>query len=158
VRPPASSPEVRRRMQSVRRRDTLLEMRLRSVLHRTGFRYRVDRSPLPEVKRRADLVFPTERIAVFVDGCFWHVCPVHATWPKTNADWWREKLEANRTRDAATDAELQARGWTVVRIWGHESVQEAAERVADQVIRARAAARRTGRPVSGGRPTRGSGR
>jgi len=141
MRPSASSPEVRRRMQSVRQRDTSVEMRLRSALHRMGFRYRVDQRPLPEVKRRADLVFPTERIAVFVDGCFWHVCPFHATWPKTNADWWREKLEANRTRDAATDAELQARGWTVVRIWGHESVQEAVERVADQVIRARAAGR-----------------
>jgi DNA mismatch endonuclease, patch repair protein len=138
MRPPASSPDVRRRMQAVRRRDTALEMRLRSALHRMGFRYRVDRSPLPEVKRRADLVFPTEHVAVFVDGCFWHVCPVHATWPKANADWWRAKLEANRARDASTDAQLQARGWTVVRIWGHESVQEAADRVAGEVRRARA--------------------
>jgi DNA mismatch endonuclease, patch repair protein len=138
MRPPASSPEVHRRMQSVRRRDTALEMRLRSALHRMGFRYRVDRSPLPEVKRRADLVFPTEHVAVFVDGCFWHVCPVHATWPKANADWWREKLEVNRARDASTDAQLRAHGWSVVRIWGHESVDEAVNRVATEVRRARA--------------------
>ena len=98
MRPSASSPEVRRRMQAVRRKDTELELRLRSALHRMGFRYRVDRSPLPEVRRRADLVFPTEHVAVFVDGCFWHACPIHATWPKANADWWREKLEANRAR------------------------------------------------------------
>jgi DNA mismatch endonuclease (patch repair protein) len=90
------------------------------------------------MRRRADLVFPTEHLAVFVDGCFWHVCPIHATWPKANADWWQEKLEANRARDAATDAELQVHGWTVVRIWGHESVQEAVQRVADEVRRARA--------------------
>jgi DNA mismatch endonuclease (patch repair protein) len=138
MRPPASSPEVRRRMQSVRRRDTLLEIRLRSALHRMGFRYRVDRGPLPEVKRRADLVFPTERVAVFVDGCFWHVCPIHATWPKANADWWREKLEANHARDVSTDAQLKACGWVVVRIWGHESVDEAVDRVATEVRRARA--------------------
>jgi DNA mismatch endonuclease, patch repair protein len=146
MRPPASSPEARRRMQSVRRRDTLLEMRLRSVLHRMGFRYRVDQSPLPEVKRRADLVFPTEHVAVFVDGCFWHVCPIHATWPKANADWWREKLEANRARDASTDAQLWARGWTVVRIWGHESVDEAVDRVATEVRRARARRDHSDRP------------
>jgi len=145
MRPSASSPEVRRRMQAVRRRDTVLELRLRSALHRMGFRYRVDRSPLPEVRRRADLVFPTEHVAVFVDGCFWHACPIHATWPKANADWWREKLEANRARDAATDADLQTRGWTVVRIWGHESVQEAVERVAGEVSRARARRRDPGR-------------
>jgi DNA mismatch endonuclease (patch repair protein) len=138
MRPPASSPEVRRRMQAVRRRDTSPEMRLRSALHRMGLRYQVDRSPLPQVRRRADLVFPTERIAVFVDGCFWHLCPIHATWPKSNADWWREKLEANRARDASTDAQLRARDWTVVRIWGHEPVGEAADRVAAEVRRARA--------------------
>ena len=138
MRPPASSPEVRRRMQAVRRRDTGLEMRLRSALHRMGFRYQVDRSPLPEVRRRADLVFPTERIAVFVDGCFWHLCPIHATWPKSNAGWWREKLEANRARDTSTDAQLRARGWTVVRIWGHEPVEDAVDRTAAEVRRARA--------------------
>jgi DNA mismatch endonuclease (patch repair protein) len=145
MRPPASSPEVRRRMQSVRRRDTVLEMRLRSALHRMGFRYRVDRRPLPEVKRRADLVFPTEHVAVFVDGCFWHVCPVHATWPKANADWWREKLEVNRARDVSTDAQLRVHGWSVVRIWGHESVDEAVNRVATAARRAR-----TRRGPSGG--------
>jgi DNA mismatch endonuclease (patch repair protein) len=144
MRPSASSPEVRRRMQSVRRRDTLLEMRLRSVLHRMGFRYRVDRSPLHEVKRRADLVFPTERVAVFVDGCFWHVCPIHATWPKANAEWWREKLEANRAPDGSTDAQLRARGWVVVRIWGHESLDETVDRVATAVRHARARRDRSG--------------
>jgi DNA mismatch endonuclease (patch repair protein) len=64
-----------------------------------------------------------------LDGCFWHGCPVHASWPKTNADWWRAKIEANRLRDRDTDERLAAIGWTVVRIWGHEQLNEAVKRV-----------------------------
>src|SRR5438445_11107238 len=99
--PHASSDVVRRRMQVTPRRDTPCELALRSAAHRLGLRFRVDWQ-LPALRRRADLAFINARVAVFVDGCFWHGCPVHGTWPKTNAKWWRAKIEANRQRDADT--------------------------------------------------------
>jgi len=113
-------------------------MRLRSELHRRGLRYRVDAQPLRGLRRRADVVFPTARVAVFVDGCFWHGCPAHMTWPEANAAWWREKIERTRARDRDTDARLGDAGWTVVRIWEHEDAQAAADRVAHAVDVARA--------------------
>jgi DNA mismatch endonuclease, patch repair protein len=128
-RPTASSLEVRRRMQATRRRDTPGEVALRSVLHGLGFRFRVDMQ-LPETRRRADIVFTRQRIAVFVDGCFWHGCPEHGTWPKTNATWWRQKIETNRRRDRDTDHRLSAAGWTVLRFWAHTDAAEAASIVA----------------------------
>jgi len=76
------------------------------------------------------------RVAVFVDGCFWHGCPKHATWPKTNAVWWRNKIEGNQRRDADTDARLAAAGWLSVRVWAHEKPAEAAERIAG-IVRTR---------------------
>lgn len=94
-----------------------------------GVRYFVDRAPLKGIRRRADLVFPRRRVAVYVDGCFWHRCPQHATDPKNNAEWWAAKLAANVARDRNTDAALAAAGWTVVRIWEHENPAEAADRV-----------------------------
>src|SRR5919204_4874110 len=109
--PPASSAEVRRRMQATRQRDTPAEVALRSALHRLGLRFRVQRRPVAGLKRRADIVFAPAQVAVFVDGCFWHGCPEHATWPKKNADWWQEKIEGNRRRDADTDARLTEAGW-----------------------------------------------
>jgi DNA mismatch endonuclease (patch repair protein) len=72
------------------------------------------------VRRRVDIVFPRRRIAVFVDGCFWHSCPIHRTVPKTNRDWWVAKLAANEARDRASDAQLQQAGWTVLRFWEHQ--------------------------------------
>lgn len=119
-------------MQAVRGRDTKPELLLRSALHRRGLRFYVDRAPLPKMRRRADLVFPRKRVAVYVDGCFWHGCPVHGTWPKNNADWWREKIERNQARDRDTDQQLEEAGWTVVRVWEHEG-SEAADRVAEVV-------------------------
>lgn len=104
-------------------------MAIRRRLHALGYRYRVDVRPLAGLNRRADLVFGPRRIAVFVDGCFWHACPDHGTWPKANGDWWRAKLERNRRRDAETDELLSAEGWTVVRVWEHEDPVEAADRV-----------------------------
>src|SRR5438034_877765 len=112
--PPASSADVRRRMQATRQRDTPAEVALRSALHRLGLRFRVQRRPIAGLSRRADIVFSTARVAIFVDGCFWHGCPEHATWPKKNARWWREKIEGNRRRDADTDAQLEAGGWLSV--------------------------------------------
>lgn len=127
--PKPSSTEARNRMRANRSRDTKPETALRSLLHRRGLRFRVDVSPIPGVRRRADLVFPGARVAVFVDGCFWHGCPLHATWPKANAEFWREKLETNRRRDDDTNRKFVEAGWTVVRVWEHEDVEMAALRI-----------------------------
>jgi DNA mismatch endonuclease (patch repair protein) len=135
ARPVPSGPEVTRRMQVTRRRDTPAELALRSSLHSRGYRYRVDASPITGVRRRADLVFTGARVAVYVDGCFWHGCPEHGTWPKANARWWRAKIEANRARDRETDEQLRAGGWRAVRIWEHEPPLEAIRRVITAVER-----------------------
>jgi DNA mismatch endonuclease, patch repair protein len=116
-------------MRRQRRRDTLAEVELRRRLHATGLRFRIDRRPVPGVRRTADLVFGPARVAVFVDGCFWHGCPDHGTWPKSNAEWWRAKIEANRARDRDTDLRMAGAGWTVVRVWEHEDPDDAATRV-----------------------------
>ena len=127
--PPAASEAVRRRMQSVRRRDTVPELLLRKELHRRGLRYRVDTRPLPDLRRKADIVFRSAHVAVFVDGCFWHFCPIHRSVPKANHAWWRAKLERTRLRDAETDSRLVAAEWAVVRVWEHEDPESVADRV-----------------------------
>src|SRR5438067_1690545 len=109
--------------------DHSAELALRGELHRRGFRYRVDIAPVPGVRRRADVVFTRSRIAVFVDGCYWHGCPDHATRPKANAEWWATKLDTNVARDRDTDQRLEAAGWSVIRAWEHESPLEVANRV-----------------------------
>ena len=124
-----SSPEVSERMSRVRNRDTAAEMALRRELHRRGLRYRVNLR-IPGLGRtRPDIAFIRRKVAVFVDGCFWHRCPEHATFPKVNAVWWQEKLEANVRRDRETDEMLRDAGWIVVRIWEHEDPVEAADRI-----------------------------
>jgi DNA mismatch endonuclease, patch repair protein len=82
------------------------------------------------LRREADVVFPRAKVAVFVDGCFWHGCPEHATWPKANADWWRTKIARNQARDAETDESLRLEGWVSVRVWEHENPAEAASHIA----------------------------
>ncbi|MFT0612532.1 very short patch repair endonuclease [Rhodococcus qingshengii] len=124
---PATDPATSARMSAQRRRDTKPEIALRRELHRRGLRYFVDRAPVKGVRRRADLVFPRRKVAVFVDGCFWHSCPQHATFPKNNAQWWTDKLAANVVRDRDTDARLAEQGWTVIRVWEHEDPLVAAE-------------------------------
>jgi DNA mismatch endonuclease (patch repair protein) len=124
-----SSPGVSERMARVRRRDTAPELELRSELHRRGLRYRIDRRPLAGVASRADLVFGPARVAVYVDGCFWHSCPEHGTMPRSNEAFWQAKLARNQERDAAVNEALAAAGWTVVRIWEHEEIDAAADRV-----------------------------
>ncbi|MFV9458190.1 very short patch repair endonuclease [Rhodococcus sp. NM-2] len=126
---PATDPATSARMRAQRRRDTAPELALRRELHRRGVRYYVDRAPMKGVRRRADLVFPRRKVAVYVDGCFWHSCPQHATFPKNNAQWWAEKLAGNVTRDRDTDTRLTDAGWTVVRVWEHENPVVAANRV-----------------------------
>lgn len=123
------SPQTRYRMQRQRRRDTLPEVALRRALHSRGWRYRVDLAVIPGMRRRADIVFLRQKVAVFVDGCFWHQCPVHATRPKNNAAWWQGKLATNVARDRETDRVLTEAGWRVVRVWEHEGVIDAIERV-----------------------------
>lgn len=126
--PQASSDEIHRRMSTQRRRDTAPELAIRRILHARGHRYRVD-FPLPGLRRRADLAFTRSRLIVFVDGCYWHLCPLHRTLPKRNAGWWLAKLEANAARDRDTDERLAAAGWNVLRVWEHEDPNEAADRV-----------------------------
>lgn len=123
------SQETRDRMRVQRRRDTAPELALRRELHRRGRRFFVDRPPLVGVRRRADLVFPTPRVAVFVDGCFWHACPEHGRVPHSNTGWWQGKLMGNAARDRDTDERLSAEGWRVVRVWEHEEVSAAADKV-----------------------------
>jgi DNA mismatch endonuclease (patch repair protein) len=115
-------------MVATRRRDTPGELALRSALTSLGLRYRVDIT-LPDTRRRADIAFLSTRIAVFVDGCFWHCCPIHGTWPKANGEWWRTKIIANVARDRDTDAGLKAGGWRVLRFWEHTDPVRAAGRI-----------------------------
>jgi DNA mismatch endonuclease, patch repair protein len=122
-------------MQGQRRRDTAPELALRSLLHRQGLRFRVD-DPLPGLRRRADLVFARARVAVFVDGCFWHGCPDHASWPRANARWWKQKIDMNRVRDGDTDHRLRQAGWIPVRVWEHEDPTDAAALV-EAIVRRR---------------------
>jgi DNA mismatch endonuclease (patch repair protein) len=116
-----------------RSRDTKPEMAVRRACHALGLRYRVDARPLAGVRRKADLVFPTERVAVFVDGCYWHGCPDHYVPSKSNVDYWAEKIDGNKRRDAETDASLHEAGWLPLRIWQHEDPSAAALRVATAV-------------------------
>lgn len=129
-----SSPEASRRMARVRQRGTDVEIELRRALHALGLRYRLQ-VPLSRKPRRvADIVFIGARVAVFVDGCFWHGCPLHATWPKENARFWRAKIETNRARDADTNRRLRELGWEVIRVWSHEDPVEAARLIYDRVL------------------------
>lgn len=123
-------------MERQSRRDTKPELALRRAVWRLGLRYRVDVAPI-RGRRRADLVFTRAKVAVYLDGCFWHSCPAHATTPKANREWWVAKLDANVRRDRDTDRRLAEAGWTVVRVWEHEPADLAAERIA-LMVRARA--------------------
>ena len=132
-RPEASSPSVRQRMQATPRRDTPCELALRSALHEKGLRYRVDWR-VPGSRRRADVAFIGPKVAVFVDGCFWHGCPLHGTWPRSNAEWWRDKIESNVRRDRETDAHLKNLGWLIIRFWEHDDMTKAARQVRAAVL------------------------
>jgi DNA mismatch endonuclease (patch repair protein) len=124
-----SSPEVSARMSRVRNRDTDAELALRRELHLRGIRYRVNHRIEGLGRTRPDIVFTKAKVAVFVDGCFWHRCPEHATFPKSNKAWWAEKLDVNVRRDREIDRLLAELGWQVVRVWEHEDPATAANRV-----------------------------
>lgn len=133
-----STPEASLRMRRVRQKNTSAESALRRELHAHGLRYRIHVPVLTKPRRVADIAFSGLRVAVFVDGCFWHGCPEHATWPKQNAEFWRAKIMANQERDRDTDTRLRADGWKVVRVWAHETPHEAASRIA-KIVRVRRA-------------------
>lgn len=141
-----SSQAASRRMRSTRSRDTRPEVRIRSELHRMGLRFRVHARPVADLRSRADVLFGRAKVAVFLDGCFWHSCPLHGTMPKANAAFWRQKLAANRSRDAKITRRLRLAGWEVVRVWEHEQPQSAARMIA-RTVRARIAKSET---LSGG--------
>ncbi|WP_267893971.1 very short patch repair endonuclease [Gordonia iterans] len=123
----APTPGRSRNMAAIKRKDTRPETALRSALHRQGMRFRKD-LPIRTADRlvRPDIVFTRQKLAVFVDGCFWHSCPVHGRLPTTNTEYWTPKLATNARRDVAQRASLEAEGWTVLRLWEHEDPEEAA--------------------------------
>ncbi|MEU3370765.1 very short patch repair endonuclease [Streptomyces sp. NPDC006660] len=125
----ASSTAVRAVMTANKGRDTKPERLLRSFLYRQGLRYRVNARPLPDLRRTADIVFPKARVAVFVDGCYWHGCPDHYRPAIKRSDFWHKKIQGNQARDTDTDARLHEQGWTVVRVWEHEAADAAAAKV-----------------------------
>ncbi|MBG0854957.1 very short patch repair endonuclease [Streptomyces spinoverrucosus] len=125
----ASSTAVRAVMAANKGRDTKPELLLRSILHGKGLRYRVNARPLPDLRRTADLVFTKARVAVFVDGCYWHGCPDHYRPAMKRSRFWKDKIEGNQARDADTNRRLREHGWTVVRVWEHEDPNRAAEKV-----------------------------
>ncbi|MCH7229891.1 very short patch repair endonuclease [Glycomyces sp. L485] len=134
-------------MQSNKSRDTKPELRLRRAAHAKGLRYRVAMRPLPKLRRTADMVFTRAKVAVFLDGCFWHGCPEHHTVAKTNAEYWAEKVRRNGERDRETDEALAAAGWIAFRVWEHEHPEEVVERLAALIL-----ARRQDSSELGGRP------
>ncbi|WP_263359257.1 very short patch repair endonuclease [Acidicapsa ligni] len=122
-------------MQGNKSRDTKPEVAVRSAVHALGMRYRISARPLRDLRRTADLVFRNARVAVFVDGCFWHGCPQHHAQPKTNATYWATKIRGNKTRDEDTTERLRQEGWTVLRFWSHEEPPSVATQIAEVVAR-----------------------
>lgn len=124
--PQPSSPAATAVMRGNVRADTRPELRIRSLLHRLGHRFRKDHAVVAgDVRVRPDIVFTRARVAVFVDGCYWHRCPQHGTEPRANPGYWRAKLDGNVARDRSVDAALRAAGWTVLRVWEHEAPEDA---------------------------------
>jgi DNA mismatch endonuclease (patch repair protein) len=120
-------------MQGNRSRNTKPELAVRRIVHARGLRYWVNKRPVPHLRRTADLVFPRLKIAVFIDGCFWHGCPEHHTAPVANGAYWAAKVESNKSRDLDTTAQLAAAGWSVLRFWSHEDPMDVAEEI-QQVV------------------------
>lgn len=117
--PGSTGEAVSRRMSTLKRKDNDAELAVRRLLHAAGYRYRVH-YPVPGLPRRTiDIAFTRVKIAVFVDGCFWHGCPDHGTRPRSNDRWWAVKIEANKSRDRDTTAHLEGIGWVVLRVWEH---------------------------------------
>jgi DNA mismatch endonuclease (patch repair protein) len=133
----ATSPATRKSMQANRSRDTKPELALRRQLHALGLRYRVCVRPIPAVRSTADIVFRPARVAVEVQGCFWHGCPEHYRAPAGNSSYWSEKVQRNMRRDADNEQRLRDAGWLLVSVWEHEDPHMAAARVAGIVLQRR---------------------
>ncbi|MQA13362.1 MAG: DNA mismatch endonuclease Vsr [Pseudonocardiaceae bacterium] len=125
-----------------RSRDTVPEVAVRRRLHATGVRYRVHAKLEPDLRVRGDIVWGGLKIVVFIDGCYWHGCPIHATAPKANAAWWRQKLDENIARDRRTDAVLTSRDWRVLRFWEHEEPDAVVMTIRNELIERRDTHRR----------------
>ncbi|MYQ45402.1 DNA mismatch endonuclease Vsr [Streptomyces sp. SID4985] len=138
----ASSAGRRRNMQAIRNRDTKPEWLIRTLVHAQSLRYRVAAKPLPGLRRTADMVFRPTKVAVFIDGCYWHGCPDHYVPPRTNPAYWSAKVARNMARDRDTDQRLEEAGWTVLRFWEHEPPEDCAAHIAAEVEKRRNAARR----------------
>lgn len=129
---PPTTAGTRKRMKAQKRVDTKPETLVRTALSKLDVsEYAVDARPLEDLRRTADLVFQEEKLAVFIDGCFWHGCPDHARDTKSNTKWWKAKIDANKARDLETTVRLESMGWSVVRVWEHEKPDEAARRIQD---------------------------
>jgi len=122
-----------------RNKNTRPELLLRRLVHAQGLRYRVAAKPLPKMRRTADMVFGPTRVAVFVDGCFWHGCPEHFVPPKTNPEYWEKKIGGNVQRDRDTDERLKSSGWLVLRFWEHQDPETCARAVYEAVTERRGA-------------------
>jgi DNA mismatch endonuclease, patch repair protein len=133
----ASSAVRRLNMQAIRSRDTKPERLIRRLVHAGGLRYRVAAKPLPSLRRTADLVFRPTKVAVFIDGCYWHGCPEHYVPPKTNPDYWSGKVAGNMARDRDTNQRLAEESWTVLRFWEHESPEDCARTILRVVLHRR---------------------
>lgn len=129
-------------MRRQRSQDTAVELELRRCLYAAGLRYRVHVRPIPSVRRTADIVFGPARVAVFVDGCFWHGCQRHKTIPRTNREFWEAKIGGNVRRDADTKKRLTEAGWMYVQVWEHDDPGEAARSIAEAVTGRRQDGRR----------------
>ena len=128
--------QTARRMSHQARRETRPERLVRSALHAAGCRFRVSYS-VPGLRRCSiDIAFPRQKLAVFIDGCFWHGCPAHSKPPKTNSEYWNPKIAGNQARDLDTDQRLRDAGWTVVRCWEHDDPVAVAIAV-EQAVRGR---------------------
>lgn len=129
VRQTPADARVSQRYAALARRDTAPELALRRALWHAGLRYRVQYKVPGLPRRKIDIAFTRQKMAVQVDGCFWHGCPEHGTVPGRNTEWWRWKIQRNQDRDRDTDARLAELGWTVIHVWEHEDPAEAARRV-----------------------------
>ena len=131
--PKSRSKAVRNVMRANKGVDTGPELKLRSLVHKAGLRYAIDVRPEHEINRRADMVFRSAKVAVFVNGCFWHGCPKHYVLPKTNKQFWSDKVKRNKERDEETKTLLRRRGWKVMILWEHEDFTRHAARVVREV-------------------------
>ncbi len=136
-KPAPSSDAALKRMKAAKPRDTVPEKALRSALFKKGVRYKIDARPVKELNRRADIVFRSAKVAIFVDGCFWHGCPIHGTQAKANAEFWKNKIKQNQIRDEDTNKQLKKAGWRVIRVWEHKNPEKASQKIYNIIMKRR---------------------